>query len=193
MNDAALQTRPGPWSTLWSFGTRDYVFAAVTAAAIHVVGFATISLVAHIPIPGIRSVVSAPFSAFLLTIGLARIGRPLAMLLVMLLASVVYLLISPVIPMFVMTSVVLTEALNLALFRGYATQRSRMTCVSLFYTAMTPVAALFGAFILGGQYARMLSSWTVLAGSTALVFALSLGACWLGEKVVRELKRAGKL
>lgn len=189
MNSTMIKTR----DPLFAFTVRDYVFAAVTAAIIHVIGFATVALVTHIPIPGIRSVVSAPLSALVLTVGLARIGKPLALGLTMSLASVVYLLISPVIPLFVLSSMVLAEAFNLIIFRGYRSTRSRWVTVTLFYSIMTPVAALFGAFVLGGHYKAMIANPVVLLGSTAVVLLLCLATTQVGERIVIELRRAGKL
>lgn len=189
-----MNAGPASQRRFWEpFSLRDYVFAAVTAALIHVIGFATITLVVHIPIPGIRSIVSAPFSALVLIIGVARIGKPFALGLTMCMASVVYLLISPVIPAFVLTSAILTEVLNLLVFRGYATPLSRQASITFFYTAMTPIATLFGAFLLGGEYARFMTSPMVLVGSTAVVLVLCVASTWLGEKIVKELRRAGKL
>lgn len=178
---------------LLGFKLRDYVFAAVTVATIHVIGFMTIALVTHIPIPGIRSVVSAPLSALVLIIGLACIGKPLALGLIMVLSSFVYLLISPVIPAFVLTSMIVAEAFNLTFFRGYRSPMARRSTVILFYTAMTPIATLFGAFLLGGEYKRFIASPLVLIISTTVVFLLCFATTWLGEKVVVELKRAGRI
>jgi len=188
-----MQRKPDR-SRFWaSFTVRDYVFAAVTAALIHVIGFAAVSLVLHIPIPGIRSIVSAPLSALVLTIGVARIGKPLALALTMGMACVVYLLISPIIPAFVLTSTILTELLNIVVFRGYRTPISRQVSITFFYTVMTPIATLFGAFLLGGEYARFMKSPMILVGSTALVLVLCVVSTRLGEKIVKELRRAGKL
>ena len=178
---------------LFGFGIRDFVIAAVAAAAIQVIGFVLIPLVGHIPIPGIRSMVSAPFSAIFLTIALARIGRPLSILLVYGLCSIVYLMVSPVIPCFVLSAVIVTETMNLIVFRGYATKKARMVSVVTFYTSMTPLGTLWGSLILGGQYQRFLLSLPVLLGSSAVVLILSGLGAMVGEKVVAELRRAGRM
>ncbi|GAB7024096.1 hypothetical protein [Salidesulfovibrio brasiliensis] len=175
------------------FTLRDVVFAAMTSAAIMVVGFITIPLVGHIPIPGIRSMVSAPFSAVFLTIALARIGKAGSMSMVYALNCVVYALISPVIPAFVVSALVLVEGMNFIVFRGYRTPLARLICVSGFYTVMTPLGTLWGAWILGGQYQRFISSLPMLALSTFIVFALSFSGAYVGERVVDQLRRAGKL
>ncbi|MFP4032710.1 MAG: hypothetical protein ACLFRG_11430 [Desulfococcaceae bacterium] len=175
------------------FDLRDVVFAAVSAAAIQLIGFLTIPLVLHIPVPGIRNIVSAPFSAMVLTLAAARIQKRCTVLLVMGLCSVVYALISPVIPAFVMTAAVVAELVNLSVFRGYASRRARMTTITVFYTAMTPIATLWGAWILGGEYRDLISRPTFMAGAALLVCLLSLAGAWVGERIAAELRRAGKM
>lgn len=178
---------------LFGFGIRDFVIAAVTAAAIQVIGFVLIPLVGHIPIPGIRGMVSAPFAAIFLTIALARIGRPLSILLVYGMCCIVYLMVSPVIPCFVLSAVAIAETVNLILFRGYTTKKARMVCVVCFYTVMTPMGTLWGSLILGGQYQKFLQSIPVLLGSSAVVLVLSGLGAMVGEKIVAELRRAGRM
>jgi energy-coupling factor transport system substrate-specific component len=175
------------------FEMRDVVFAAITAGALLVVGMITVPLVLHIPIPGIRNVASAPLSAIFLTIAVARVGRVGTILLVHLLLSFVYVLISPVIPAFLLTAALVTELVALLGFRGYRSKASRLVCVPLFYVIMTPVGTLFGAILLGGEYLTLLGSAPLLLGITAVVGALTFGATLIGEKIVSELRRAGKL
>ena len=178
---------------LGRFTLRDVVFAAMTSAAIMVVGFITIPLVGHIPIPGIRSMVSAPFSAIFLTIAMARIGKTGSMSMVYALNCVLYALISPVIPAFVISALVLVEGMNFFVFRGYRSRASRLVCVTGFYTVMTPLGTLWGAWILGGQYQRFISSLPMVGLSTLIVLVLSFGGAYVGERVVDQLRRAGKL
>jgi energy-coupling factor transport system substrate-specific component len=182
------KVKSSPW-----FELRDIVFAAVVAAAILIIGFITVPIVVHIPIPGIRNVVSAPLSAVLLTIGAARIRKKGALVLVLGLSSLVYLLISPVIPAFVLSAAIIAELLNLATYRGYATRNARMVCITVLYTVMTPLGTLFGALLLGGKYQESLSSGWFLLGMTAAVLVLSFLGALAGEKIVKELVRAGKL
>jgi energy-coupling factor transport system substrate-specific component len=175
------------------FTLRDVVFAAVSAAGLLLVGFVTVPLVLHVPIPGIRNLVSAPLSAVVLTVAAARIGRPFTLMLVVGLSSLVYLLISPVIPLFTLSAALMAELTNLALFRGYQSRRARMVCITVLYTAMTPLGTLFGAWLLGGAYREALTSAPVLLGITGGVALLTLGGAWIGERVVTELRRGGRL
>lgn len=177
-----------PW-----FELRDVVFAAVVAAGILIVGFITVPLVVHIPIPGIRNVVSAPLSAMLLTIGAARIQKRGALLLVLGLCSLVYLLISPVIPTFVLSAAIIAETLNALIFRGYTDKRARILCITTLYTVMTPLGTLWGALLLGGKYRDSLTSVWFLLGTIAVVLVLSFLGALAGERIVEELRRAGKL
>jgi len=184
--------KPAP-PVITRFTLRDVVFAAVSAAGLLLVGFLTVPLVLHVPIPGIRNLVSAPLSAVVLTVAAARIERPFTLLLVVGLSSLVYLLISPVIPLFTLSAALGAELVNLALFRGYRTRRARVVCITVLYAAMTPLGTLFGAWLLGGAYREALISAPVLAGVTGGVAVLTLGGAWVGERVVTELRRGGRL
>lgn len=180
-------------SRLWAFELRDIVFAAVIAAGILLIGFVTIPLVLHIPIPGIRNIVSAPLSAVFITIAAARIQKRFSLLLVVGLCSLVYVLVSPVIPAFTISAGIIAEAVNLLFFKGYSTRRSRLFCVTILYTVMTPLGTLWGACLLGGQYQESLTKVHILLPVTAAVLATTLVGALLGEKIVSELRRAGKL
>ncbi len=175
------------------FELRDIVFAAVMAAGILVVGQVLIPLVGHIPIPGIRNMVSAPFTAIFLTIGLARIRKPGALALIYGLCCVVYLMVSVVIPLFVLSSVLVAEGMNYLVFRGYEDRKARMVTAVTFYTVMTPLGALWGAWMLGGQYQRFIASAPFLGLATVIVLLLAFGGTLIGEKIVTELRKAGKM
>jgi energy-coupling factor transport system substrate-specific component len=51
---------------------RDYVFAAFMTIGIAIASVTTVSLTLSIPLPGIRTVVWAPFAGIFLTLGMAR-------------------------------------------------------------------------------------------------------------------------
>ena len=178
---------------LWGFTLRDVAFAAIIAAAIQVVGFITIPLVGHIPVPGIRGMVSAPFSALLLTLATARIRKWPTIGLVYAFNCVVYAFVSPVIPCFVLSSLVITELFNLIVFRGYSRRIARLVCVPGFYAVMTPLGTLWGAWILGGQYQRFIASLPMVGLATLIVAALALAGALVGERIVVQLQRAGKM
>lgn len=178
---------------LLGFTLRDVAFAAIIAAAIQVVGFITIPLVGHIPVPGIRGMVSAPFSALLLTLATARIRKWPSIGLVYGFNCVVYAFVSPVIPAFVLSGMIIIELFNWLIFRGYSSRTARLICVPGFYAVMTPLGTLWGAWILGGQYQRFIASLPMVGLATAIVAVLALAGTLVGERIVVQLQRAGKM
>lgn len=54
---------------------RDYVFAAFMTIGIMIASVVTVPLTLSIPIPGIRTVVWAPFAGIFLTLGMAKLQR----------------------------------------------------------------------------------------------------------------------
>jgi energy-coupling factor transport system substrate-specific component len=57
------------------FKLKDVVYMAITAAAMMVVSFFTVPLVVALPIPGIRTIVVAPFYGLLIALAVVKIKK----------------------------------------------------------------------------------------------------------------------
>jgi hypothetical protein len=171
-----------PWSL------RDYVFAA----------FMTIGMVASVfavgPLapPFMELVVWAPFGGIFLTLGMARLQKRGSVALMILPLAILLVAISPVITLYLGLTVLVTEAV--IFFRGnYRTKGNRLLGNVVFFVSALVIGLVSAGLLLGDKFGELLTQpW--LLGGLAIAAGLtgSLG-WWLGEKIVQQLRRAGKL
>lgn len=173
------------------FKTRDFVFAALIAAGMFVVSGITIPMTLHVPIPGLANVVFAPFCAFLLVLGLARLRKPGALFLIALINGLVSLPISPVIFSFVVAGGLFADGVSSLIFRGYRTRAAQITGAVLFQLGIFPAAKFFSHFYMPEKYQAIAAHIMLLAEGAILI--VGLAGAWGGVKVVQELARAGKM
>lgn len=173
------------------FSTREYVLAALLAAALLLTSSIIIPLTLPLRIPGLANAVNAPFAAFFLVIGLARLRRAGSLLLILGIYALICLLIHPVIFSFVLAGAVAGEAVGWLLFRGFATPRAQLTGVVVYEMVSFPAAMIFSLWLLPERALRP-ALWVFLAAEAAIVATSLLGGL-IGLKVARELARAGKL
>jgi energy-coupling factor transport system substrate-specific component len=86
------------------FKLKDIVYMAITAAAMMVVSFFTVPLVVALPIPGIRTIVVAPFYGLLIALAVVKIKKVGTCTIVSTLCGLPLAFISPVILMFCVAS-----------------------------------------------------------------------------------------
>lgn len=187
-----------PWSL------RDYVFAA----------FMTIGMIASVFIigpfvpPFLDLVVWAPFGGIFMALGMARLQRRGSVALMILPLALVLAPLSPFITLYLVLTTLVTEAV--VFFRGnYRPKANRLLGTVVFFVSavliglgsilMLASRASAGAATSDGL-SEMLSRFATLINNPWLIGILAvvtglLGAVgwWLGERIVQQLKRAGKL
>lgn len=173
------------------FTTREYVLAALLAAALLVTSSIIIPLTLPLRIPGLANAINAPFAAFFLVIGLARLRRTGSLLLILGIYALVCLIIHPVIFSFIMTGALIAEITVWLLFRGFQTPRAQITGTVIYEMASFPAAMLFSVLFMPERALRP-ALWVFLVAEAAILVGALLGA-WAGLKVAGELARAGKL
>ncbi|MEO0377398.1 hypothetical protein C1752_11496 [Acaryochloris thomasi RCC1774] len=188
-----------PWSL------RDYVFSA----------FMTIGMVASIflvgpfvPVPFLDLVIWAPFGGIFLTLGMARLQRRGSVALMILPLALLMLPLSPLITLYLVLTPLTAEAV--VFFRGnYRSKANRLLGTVVFFMSgvliglgsIFAVAALVNAGTIPAEnLAKVLEKFADLLNKPWLVGVLAVAAgimgsigWWLGEKVVHQLQRAGKL
>ncbi|MGP1386809.1 MAG: MptD family putative ECF transporter S component [Thainema sp.] len=187
-----------PWSL------RDYVFAA----------FMTIGMIASAFIVGpfvppfLDLVVWAPFGGIFMTLGMARLQRRGSVALMILPLALVLAPLSPIIFVYLVLTTLVTEAV--VFFQGnYRPKANRLLGTVVFFVSavliglgsilMLASRASAGAATSGGL-SEMLSRFATLINNPWLIGILAvatglLGAVgwWMGERIVQQLRRAGKL
>lgn len=173
------------------FETRDYVFAAMIAGIYLVLSSLLVPVTLPLRIPGLTNAVNAPVFSFLLVVGLTRIRKPGAHLLIAGIYGTICLLISPVIFGFVLISAVVAELVSSLIFRGYRSKWARLT-VCIIHHQVSMYAALGITFFFTPERYQAHLWWVWAIASLAVLFTSFIG--WLvGEKATKELIRAGKI
>ncbi|MCI5136740.1 MAG: hypothetical protein D3920_17120 [Candidatus Electrothrix sp. AW2] len=182
----SVQTaRTGYWST------REYVFAAMTAAALLAVASIVIPLTLPLRIPGLTNSINGLFGSFFVTIALIRLRRPGSLLLITGIYSLICLAVSPLVFGFVLFGGLFGEAVCFLVFRGYPGKLAPV-CGAVFYEmAMFPAAMTLSFFFFPERYHHV-AFWIILIAELVICTTSTLGAV-LGLKVAQELSRAGKL
>lgn len=172
-----------PWSL------RDYVFAA----------FMTIGMVASIfvigplvPVPFLQLVVWAPFGGIFLTLGMARLQRRGSVALMIFPLALLLAPLSPAITLYLVLTVLVTEAV--VYLRGnYRVKSNRLLGNVVFFASAIAIGLPSAGLMVGGVFAELLTKpWLIAALAIAAACTGAIG-WWLGEKMVTQLRRAGKL
>ncbi|NER85230.1 MAG: hypothetical protein F6K42_38160 [Leptolyngbya sp. SIO1D8] len=188
-----------PWSL------RDYVFAA----------FMTIGMVASIfivgplvPFPFLDLVVWAPFGGIFLTLGMARLQKRGSVALMILPLAVLLAPISLLITAYLSLTTLVVE--GTVFFRGnYRSKFNRLLGTVMFFVSGVLIGlgsifllvALVSTGVLPGEplqesfarFERLINSPWLLGVLAAVAGVMGSLGWWLGEKVILQLKRAGKL
>ena len=174
------------------FSLKDYIFSAMMAAAMVITGYLTVPLVVHIPIPGIRSVISAPFMAVFFTLALAKIEKVGAATLIAVLVASVYSMISIILAAMIIIGGIITDATAGIAFRSYRKPVARYVAGAVYFGNHVFIGILLGRLFIGGHYTDTFARAWPIAGMTAAVSAFAVAGVWFGNRLVIELRRAGK-
>lgn len=171
-----------PWSL------RDYVFAAFMTTGL----LLSIFVIGPLVPPFLDVVAWAPIGGIFLTLGMARLRRRGSIALMMVPLALLTIPISPPIMLYLMLTILFTEAV--VFFRGnYRSKANRLLGTVVFFSSAVVIGLVVGGLMLGDTFAEFLTQpWLI----GLLAIAAGVGAWvgwWLGEKIVLQLRRAGKL
>ena len=91
-------------------------------------------------------------------------------------------------------SVLVTEAIVLLIFRSYESEKAIILSAGLMIPMTLPISILFSRFLYGKEMSEVLTGkpiYVILACIGTVV--LSFAGAFLGRKIGKELKKAGKL
>ncbi|MDJ0704905.1 MAG: hypothetical protein QNJ46_16610 [Leptolyngbyaceae cyanobacterium MO_188.B28] len=167
---------------------RDYVFAAFMTIGMLVSAFVIGPLV-----PTFTELVFwAPVGGIFLTLGMARLQKRGSVALMIMPFAILMTPVSSIITLYLFLTTLLTE--GVVFLRGnYRSKANRLLGAVVFFVSAVVIGLVIAGFIAGEEYAELLiKPW--LIGGLAIAGGItgSIG-WWLGESIVRQLKRAGKL
>lgn len=175
------------------FTIKDFVFLAILSAAMTLAGGITMPLVMHTTLFGLRNMAAAPLYALFCAIGLMKVRKPGALTVIGLFSGAPLVMMSTVMFFNNLVAAVVAELLMLLIFRGYEKKSAVLFTAGIYMPLSLPVTLLFSIWLNGSSYndliARPIPAIFTSIGTIVLGF---LGA-WLGMKIAKELKKAGKL
>ena len=167
---------------------RDYVFAAFMSIGMVASGFVIGPLVP----PPLELIAWAPIGSIFLTLGMARLHKRGSVALMVSPLAILLGTINPVIMLSLLLTTLVTEAI--VFLRGdYRAKANRLLATVVFFVSGVVIGLINAGLIVGDPFAKLLTQpW--LIGGMAVAAGIAGGIGWrLGESIVRQLQRAGKL
>ncbi len=185
---------------------RDYVFAAFMTIGMLV---SVVIVGPLVPLPFLDLIFWAPLGGIFLTLGMARLQRRGSVALMIVPFAVLMLPLSPLITLYLVLTTILTEgAIG---WRGnYRTKGNRLLGNIVFFASavLIGLGSILGlvAMVNAGSVptsdglTQMLEKFAPLVNQSWLLGVLTIAGAltgslgwWLGERVIQQLRRAGKL
>lgn len=177
---------------LQAFKIKDIVFLAIMAALLFLVGGLALPLMS-ISLFGLRNMAIAFFYGALATIALMKVRKAGSLTILGFFNSVILILMSPV--MFVTTSVsaFLAEVITIGIFKNYDSDKACCVGASLMIILTLPFTMIFSVIMNGITFADVLGDSALIILTCLGTVALSAVGAFVGNKIGKELKKAGKL
>ncbi len=177
---------------LQRFKVKDIVFLAIMAALLFVCSAVALPLMS-ITLFGLRNMATAIFFGAFIALALMKVRKPGALALLGFFNSAILLMMSPVMFVTNTVSALIAELIALLIFKGYGDDRAIYAAAALMIPISLPFTALFSVIINGVSFSQVIgSSWFVVLTCLGTVLLSILGA-FVGGKIGKELKKAGKL
>lgn len=177
---------------LQPFKIKDIVFLAIMAALLFLCSAVAMPLMS-ISLFGLRNMATAIFYGIFATLALMKVRKPGALTLLGFFNSVILLMMSPVMFVTNTVSAFLSEVIALGLFKTYENNRAVSVAACLMIPMTLPFTALFSVIMNGVTFAEVIGgSWFVILTCLGTVALSALGG-FIGNRIGRELQKAGKL
>ena len=175
------------------FTIKDIIFIAIIAATLILTGLITMPLVMSTTLFGLRNMVSAPLYGMFTMLGIMKIKKVGTLTLIGLFNGSVLLMMAPVMFWTMILGSFISELITFLIYKGYESNKSRVMASTLFIPFTLPTTLLFTMLIHGKTYTEIIKKPVmsiILCIGTAL---LSYLGAKIGQKLGRELQKAGKL
>ncbi|MDR2106704.1 MAG: MptD family putative ECF transporter S component [Coriobacteriales bacterium] len=190
---AAPQQASAPGSPFKAFKVNEVVFLAVLSVVLTLAGMLTMPIVMAVPVFGLRNAAAAILYGLFLSIGLLKVRKPGALVLLALFNGAVLLFMTPIMFFNNLFASLLSEVAVLAVFRSYTGDRSVVAAAALFAPLTLPLSLVFTMLFNGLSFEQVIENPLLTVGLCALTMVLSLLGALLGHKIGSELKKAGVL
>jgi energy-coupling factor transport system substrate-specific component len=178
---------------LLAFKVKDVVFLAVLSVVLTLAGMLTMPIVMALPVFGLRNAAAAILYGLFLSIGLLKVRKPGAVVLLAVFNGVVLLMMTPIMFLNNLFASLLAEGVALVVYRSYGTDRSVVVAASLFAPLTLPLSLVFTMLFHAQTLSEAVQNPLLTLGLCAATVLLSILGALGGLKIGRELKRAGVL
>ncbi|MFV0528787.1 MAG: MptD family putative ECF transporter S component [Lachnospiraceae bacterium] len=174
------------------FALKDIVFLAIMAAALLLLGAISMPLMG-VRIFGIQTLLTGPLYAVMTVIALTKVPKPGALILLGFFNGIILFMMSPIMLLSMLVGAVLSEAVVAVIFRGFDSPKARCLAAALFIPLSLPGQLLFYGVLdpeAWGELQHQPLMTVIIVAATVLLSALG---AWVGQKIAKELQKAGKL
>jgi energy-coupling factor transport system substrate-specific component len=175
------------------FTVKDMIFLAILSAALVIAGMVTMPLVMSVTLFGLRNMVSAILYSLFTILGLMKVKKAGTLSFIGILHGCVLLMMAPVMFWSISLGAILSEIVTLLIYKSYEREEATVFGAALFIPMTLPTTLLFTMTIHGQSFIQVVEKPIVsLALCVATVLLGYIGAK-LGQKIGKELQKAGKL
>ena len=173
---------------------RDITFLAILSAVLLLLSGAIMPFVMTTQFFALRQLVGSIFFAPMTVIALSRVPKWGALTVVGFCTGIVLLFMSPVMFVNNVLGAVLTESVVWILFRTYKGMRPKRWAAVLYMPMTLPITFLYNHWVLNRSLLQQFGGNIGLCVCFILgVFVIAFVGAKFGERIVQELRRAGKL
>lgn len=175
------------------FQVKDFVFLAVLSAAMTLCGGITMPLVMHTTVFGLRNMAAAPIYSIFVAIGLMKVRKPGALIIIGLFSGAPLIFFSTVMFFNNFVSAIIAEIIMLLIFKGYQKKVSVFVTTGIYMPFSLPISVLFSLWLNGQSYAQLTANPKISVLTSIGTIALAFLGAAIGMKIAAELQKAGKL
>ncbi|WP_139905235.1 MptD family putative ECF transporter S component [Clostridium thermarum] len=178
---------------LEKFTVKDIIFVAVMAAAVSICGMFTMPLVMNIDLFGLRNMASAIIYALFCMITIMKVKKPGALSLLGLLCGFVVLMMAPVMFWSIFLAALLSDIITFIFFRGFHSDKAKVFAATLFIPMSLPFTLIFSMLLNGKSFGEVVEKSALSIVFCFGTVVLSYAGAKIGQKIGKELQKAGKL
>lgn len=171
----------------------DVVFLAMMAAIFLLACTPFVPFMMNITKLGAQAALTALFYGVFGSIGLYKTKKPGSLVLFGLMTGLFLLFMQPVMFANQVVGAIVAEALSILIFRTYANPKAIATAAGTYALFTIPTTAVMNYFAKGRMVVEQIGDPISFAAIVILTLVLGLLGVKIGEKIVGELRKAGKI
>lgn len=175
------------------FTIKDIIFIAILSAALTLAGLLTMPLVMSVTLFGLRNMTSALVYPIFVILGIMKIKKMGTLTLMGILHGSVLIMMAPVMFWSIFLAALLSELITYLIYRNYEKDKAKILAATLFIPMTLPFTLIFTMLINGKNLGEIIEKPFLSVAVCAVTVVISYLSTKIGEKLGRELQKAGKL